>query len=31
MGPLEAPTQLDISLLQKRLNDLDTGIRISVE
>ena len=25
-----APTQLDIALLQKRLNDLDTGIRISI-
>ena len=25
-----APSQLDISLLQKRLNDLDTGIRISM-
>jgi hypothetical protein len=27
---VEAPSQLDISLLQKRLNDLDTGIRISL-
>ena len=26
-----APTQLDIALLQKRLNDLDTGIRIIIE
>ena len=26
-----APTQLDIALLQKRLNDLDTGIRISIQ
>ena len=26
-----APTQLDIALLQKRLNDLETGIRISIE
>ena len=26
-----APGQLDLSLLQKRLNDLDTGIRISIE
>jgi len=28
---VEAPTQLDIALLQKRLNDLDAGIRISIE
>ena len=28
---VEAPTTLDISLLQKRLNDLDTGIRISMD
>ena len=27
---VEAPTQLDISLLQKRLNDLNTGIRITI-
>ncbi len=26
-----APTQLDIALLQKRLNDLDTGIRLTLE
>ena len=26
-----APTQLDLALLQKRLNDLDTGIRIKVQ
>ena len=26
-----APTQLDIALLQKRLNDLDTGIRLNIE
>ena len=28
---VHAPSQLDLALLQKRLNDLDTGIRISVE
>ena len=27
---VEAPTEIDVSLLQKRLNDLDTGIRISM-
>jgi hypothetical protein len=26
-----APTQLDIALLQKRLNDLETGVRILIE
>ena len=28
---VEAPTPTDISLLQKRLNELRTGIRISVD
>ena len=28
---VEAPSQLDISLLQKRLNDLDADIRITVD
>ncbi len=27
---VEAPTELDLALLQKRLNDLNTGIRISM-
>lgn len=27
---VNAPTQLDLSLLQKRLNDLDAGIRIKI-
>ena len=28
---VEAPTQLDMALLQKRLNDLETGVRILIE
>ena len=28
---VEAPSEVDISLLQKRLNELDTGIRISMD